>query len=103
MTLAQTLILGAVGGLLPDVLRIVGSRHDGRVPAFLRSLKFWFSLVLLAGVGAFAAWLLGAAATKDAFIYGFTAPEVLSKLAATAAGAADRGGGRMSILDWWGK
>jgi hypothetical protein len=105
MTLTQTLTLGVVGGLLPDIIRIVRDRHNKELPAFLKSSKFYISLVLLAALGGFAAWLLDAASYKDAVIYGFTAPEALSKLAGTSAGEADRGRGQrtMTVREWWGK
>lgn len=105
MTLTQTLGLGIVGGLLPDIIRVVRDRHNTELPPFLKTAKFYLSLTLLAALGAFAAWLLDAASYKDAVIYGFTAPEALSKLAGTSAKDADRGHGQrtMTLREWWGK
>jgi len=106
-------LLGMAGGLLPDVVRVVRERYDAAVPAFLRNPKFYISLVLGVLLGGFAAWLLQAGSAKDAVIYGFAAPELLTRLASTAAPGAEgtvlRGETpsaakrRASLLDWWSK
>jgi hypothetical protein len=117
MTTFHMLLLGMVGGLLPDAIRFFKERHDPEVPKFLKGAKFWISLVIGLGLGALAAWLLKAANAKDAVIYGFAAPELLTSLAAVAtAPGADRGADRgpdsagpsigrplKSITDWWAR
>jgi hypothetical protein len=121
MTTLQIVLLGMVGGILPDAIRFFKERHDPQVPAFVKSPKFWLSLAVGLGLGALAAWLLKAANAKDAVIYGFAAPELLTSLAAgvTAPGAdrgADRGVDRSpetagpstkrplaGVTDWWAR
>jgi hypothetical protein len=95
MTTLQIVLLGMVGGLLPDAIRFFKERHDPQVPAFLKTTKFWISLGVGLGLGGLAAWLLEAATAKDAVIYGFAAPELLTTLAAgVTAPPADRGADR---------
>jgi hypothetical protein len=106
MTLESTLVLGFVGGLLPDLIRLIRDRDNPEWKAFAKTAKFWLSLLALALLGAFIAWLLDAASKKDAVIYGFTAPEVLSKLVGSSAKESDRSVTErrtMTIREWWGR
>ena len=82
MSLWAVVVCGCVGGLLPDVLRLVNTRYESGPVAYLRSARFWVSLGLLVAVGGFAAWVLGATNPKEAVAYGFSAPELLSRLLA---------------------
>lgn len=77
-------LLGCLGGLLPDVLRLIKARFDKDVLIYLKTFKYWASLILLAGVGGLVTWLLGAQKVADAIAYGFAAPEIIEKLAASA-------------------
>ena len=112
----EVLLLGMVGGLLPDVIRLVRERHDPAVPAFLKSPKFYLSLTLGLLLGGFAAWLLQAGTTKDAVIYGFAAPELMTRLASSGSTAPEDGAFRgetpppppesqaqTSLRSWWAK
>ena len=97
---------GCIGGLLPDILRVIQGRH-GAVPAYLKSPMFWISLILLALLGGLAAWLLAASDVKQALAFGFGAPEIISKLLGRLAGGPDRGVDRgddqakIGLLDLW--
>jgi hypothetical protein len=99
----KLVLLGAAGGLLPDILRIIAAGRQGTMPGFLKTGMFWMSLVLLAGIGALAVWNFGAGSPKEAIAIGFGAPELISRLGAAAAGQGDRGteGAKVSLLDWW--
>ena len=114
MSPQEVLLLGMAGGLLPDVIRLVRERYDPAVPAFLKSPKFYISLGLGVLLGGFAAWLLQAGTTKDALVYGFAAPELMTRLASSASpsakGGAFRGetpaspnGLHRSLQSWWAK
>ena len=114
MSATEVLLLGMAGGLLPDVIRLVRERHDPSVPAFLKSPKFYLSLGLGLLLGGFAAWLLQAGTTKDAVIYGFAAPELMTRLASSSSQASEetvlRGETtpspidvQPSLLSWWSK
>jgi len=114
MSPQEVLLFGMAGGLLPDVIRIVRERHDPTVPPFLKSPKFYVSLGLGVLLGGFAAWLLQAGTTKDAVIYGFAAPELMTRLASTVSPGPEREayrgeatepleGEQKSLLGWWAK
>jgi len=89
MTIVHTVVLGAIGGLLPDVLRLIKERDH--LQAYLGSGGFYLSLVLLAGVGALAAYIAPAGSVKEAVAIGFAAPEFLSRLGSNTGQPAERG------------
>jgi len=99
---------GCVGGLIPDILRVIQNRHDTSRLQYLKTLGFWFALLLLVGLGGFLCWLLGANDVKQALAYGFGGPEILSKFLGGLAGSGDRGvdrgdeSGQVGLLTWWG-
>lgn len=82
--LSKTFALGFVGGLLPDILRIVATRFDG-MPQYLRSPFFWTSLFVLAIIGGVVSSLLFTEHTSalDSLAVGYSAPSILSKLMST--------------------
>jgi len=90
MTITTMVALGCVGGLLPDVIRLVKNRDNSAVPDYLKVPMFWVGFVLLVGMGGFAAWLLGAQDLKQAVAFGYAAPELLSNLAAETKGAGQK-------------
>ncbi len=104
MTTANIILLGALGGLVPDVLRFIKGRHK-EMPGYLQKPQFYIGVVLLAGLGALAAWLMEAADVKQALAYGYAAPEVLSRLFAKTTGAvsADRSlaAEEQTVPQWW--
>src|SRR6185436_11386765 len=79
MTTVEIVLCGFAGGLLPDILRIVKSRYEG-APTYLRTAYFWFCLILLAGLGGLATYLVKPTALVEALAVGFSAPEILSRL-----------------------
>jgi hypothetical protein len=85
------IIFGCVGGLLPDILRIIQDRYNLTIAAYFKSPMFYISLILLALLGGFSAWLLGAADVKQALAYGFGAPEIISRVLGKIGGNVDRG------------
>lgn len=101
---APLFIVGCVGGLLPDILRIIKNRYGGRFPSYLRQPNFWLGLILLVGLGGLAAWVLGATQVKEALIFGYAAPQLFSKLMAESNVLADRGTtdrGEFRLRTWW--
>ena len=114
MSPQEVLLFGMAGGLLPDVIRLVRERHDPAVPLFLKSPKFYISLGLGLLLGGFGAWLLQAGTTKDAVLYGFAAPELMTRLASSASPGPEGGAFRgetptpsstlhKSLRGWWAK
>jgi hypothetical protein len=94
------ILLGCVGGALPDAVRIVQNRREPNLPGYLKGANFWLGFVLLLILGGLAAWLGEAKIPKEALAYGFGAPEIISRLLASP--TADRGpGAAMSMRRWW--
>jgi len=93
--------LSCVGGVLPDVLRIIAARYDGP-PKYLTKPFFWTSLFLLIILAGGTALLVKPTGTIEALAVGFGAPEVISKLLSQPA---DRGDGKTSLVrdlrSWW--
>src|SRR5690349_11101305 len=73
------IVLGCIGGALPDILRIINSRYDPELADHLKTVQFWIGFILLVAIGGFAAWVFGAKEVKEALAYGFGAPEFISK------------------------
>ncbi len=105
----QAAAAGGLGGLVPDVLRLLAARHDG-LPAYLRTRFFWASLVGLAALGAAVAALSHPSTFQAALALGYSAPSIVSTLGAT--GAAEphvefRAARRLSLLAevrrWWSR
>lgn len=103
-------LVGAAGGLLPDAVRVFRERHDPAVPPFLKSPKFYVSLLIGVGLGALVTFLLAASNAKEAVAYGFAAPELLTKLAGSTKSpertSVDRGAPQikkrsLTIWEWW--
>src|SRR5512139_3912402 len=103
MTLPHMLLWGALGGVLPDVIRLVRQRHNEALPAYLKRRNFYVGLVLAVVLGAAAAALLDASSVAEALAYGFGAPELLTRLLSRA--GTDTGNGRVTPLrtlgEWW--
>jgi len=95
--------LGCLGGAIPDVLRLIKGRYDG-APAYLKTWFFWVMTIVLILLGGGVAVGLQAPGAKEALTFGFTAPEVISRL--FGANDADRGftgGGFIRhVRRWWG-
>ena len=75
-------LLGCLGGLMPDALRIAKNRYEPTLPAYLGQGNFWLGVALLVGIGGLAAWMLSAQTAKDALIFGYAAPQLFSQLVA---------------------
>ena len=74
-------LLGCIGGVLPEVLRIIKDRFSKEPQSFYKDARYWFALVLMIGLGGFVAYIFQSKDVKDALIYGFVAPELLTKIA----------------------
>jgi hypothetical protein len=103
----KILALGIVGGVVPDVLRIIALRTQG-APSYLSSWFFWVSLVALGLIGGFTCWLLAPTTLLTAFTMGYSAPSILERLAAKApTGVRDRSANHtpsdvQTLREWWG-
>jgi ABC-type uncharacterized transport system permease subunit len=99
------LLWGALGGTVPDILRLIRERYD-EAPVYLTKWNFWLGVVLAMAVGAFVAWIFSPAKILDAVAYGIAAPSVLQGLAADKTKEAKLSGGD-NLLDnwryWWSR
>jgi hypothetical protein len=84
------IVLGCVGGLIPDALRLIKGRYES-FPRYLTQPSFWVGLALLVALGGLAAWAGGAHNAKEALAYGFGAPQFISTLASASGGTTVRG------------
>jgi hypothetical protein len=98
-------LLGCLGGLLPDILRIIRNRYTIDVPIYLKNINFWIGIALLVAIGGLTAWVLNAETMKDALIYGYASPQILSQLAAsTSSERVERGSYDQKAFElrrWW--
>lgn len=105
--ITSVFVLGCLGGLLPDILRIIRNRNKPHLPTYLRKGNFWLGVLLLMAIGGITAWILEAKTAKDALIYGFASPQILSHLAASARGergekeTASQKDSSFSLMNWW--
>lgn len=93
--------LGVVGGLLPDVIRLIKNRYKLSIPEYLKTVNFWLGLLLMAIIGGLAAWAFSPTSGKEAIIYGYAAPQLFSSLAAEEVKNARIKGVQISIRSWW--
>jgi hypothetical protein len=76
----EYILCGCVGGLIPDLLRIIKNRYEVKLPVYLSSLNFYIGLVLLIAIGGFSVFLKGSADYIEALAIGYSAPQILSSL-----------------------
>jgi len=96
------ILIGAVGGLIPDVIRLVKNRYSVEMPGHWKSPNFYVGLAALVVLGGLAAWLGGADDVKTALAFGFGAPELVSRiLSSNNPGTLSAGGSLHKIGRWW--
>ena len=95
------IILGCVGGAIPDAIRIIQGRHKTELPDYVGSLNFLIGLLLLVLLGGFAAWLGAAKEYKEALAYGFAAPELVSRLLSGGPGDKGFAGAAIDLRRFW--
>lgn len=100
MTSLQFIGWSCLGGILPDVLRIIAARYEGP-PKYLKTLFFWFSLLLLVAVAALAGYLSHPKDVVGALAVGFGAPEILSKLLGRSGDRGFAQGLVANLRAWW--
>jgi hypothetical protein len=111
--MTEVLLWGAIGGLVPDLLRVIKVKGDlskvGGAQALVISV---IALVIVGAIAAVVADNFDTAAPTliSSITAGFTGPEVLSRLGGTGGNGGDGGDGpntqgygrgRPSILRWW--
>jgi hypothetical protein len=92
---------GCLGGLIPDIIRVIKGRYRAELPKYLTSVNFVIGLVFLVLLAGFAAWLGGATQIKEALAYGFAAPELVSRMLASKELTLDKPAPFASISRFW--
>jgi hypothetical protein len=95
MEMTQVLLYGAVGGLLPDLIRIAKARGN---LADVGGFNVIISIVVLVTLGMIASWLADSAAHDSTTLIssvtaGFAGPEIISRLVGGGNGGSGGGGG----------
>jgi hypothetical protein len=103
-------IYGCLGALLPDVTRIIRDRFQASIPYFSYA-PFWIGLALMVALGGGLALGLKADSVQEALAYGFSGPEIVTRLLAAptrpvsaiggAGGGAPAPATPLRIQDWW--
>jgi hypothetical protein len=100
-------LIGCLGGIVPDILRIIRNKYKADIPEYLKNVNFWLSIVCSVIVGGLTAWISGAGTAKDALIIGYASPSILAQLAAGIIPEQKERGLReikeapRRLLDWW--
>ncbi len=95
-------VLGALGGILPDAVRFAKKKEEG-FPEWFRSLGYWAGLGVLVVLGGAAAWLGQAQDWQSAISMGFAAPEIISRLFGSESAAIHGTGNGFPLRRWWTK
>ena len=75
-------VLAAIGGLLPDLLRIAKSRREAW-NEWTDLSKYIFGTIIQIGLGILMVFIFKPDNNLDALLYGYTAPQILTSLAAS--------------------
>lgn len=91
------ILLGCLGGFLPDVIRFIKLGNDGKytMPDYLGKGFFWIVLALQVGLGALMVYLFNVHDNLQAVVYGYAAPQIFTSVAsgiASRAGVGQQGG-----------
>src|SRR5947208_2414095 len=108
MHMTNIIILGLVGGLLPDIIRIIKGKSQ-TMPGFYKTFWFWFGTILQVGLGGFVVWLMKPESIMQAILIGYAAPGILTSLAAKAEnevgggpkGDKTKGAIAFNLRTWW--
>jgi hypothetical protein len=106
----EYIIYGCIGGLFPDILRIIKNRYEPSLPNYLKSGNFYLGLVLLILLGGFLVYLKAPEDIIEALAIGYSGPQIFSSLTASVLAKKDsneetRGLGNTFhfISRWWQK
>ncbi|SFT82710.1 hypothetical protein [Paraburkholderia aspalathi] len=105
MAISNTIVWGAVGAVLPDMIKLVRKRFQDR-PTYVRKPWYWLNVVILAGLGVLVVAWRDPADWKDAIAFGAAAPAFFEQIFARDndehLGAEERLNVFERIRRWWG-
>lgn len=78
----KSILYGLIGGLLPDVIRMINNRYNPSLPNYFKSVNFYIGLVLLILLGGGAAYLLKPDGIIETLAVGYSAPQLVSSILA---------------------
>jgi len=79
MDIIEAAIWGAVGGVLPDIMKLLRKRFQQR-PTYVGRAWYWLNVVLLAIIGAIISVISHPNAIQDALAYGAASLALLTQL-----------------------
>ena len=79
MDIIQAMLLGALGGVLPDFIKLIRRRFDA-MPNYLTRWWYWLNLLLLAIIGAVASAGGQPDSVQEALAFGAASFAVLTQL-----------------------
>ena len=95
-------VLGCLGGAIPDLLRVAQNRYQEELPAYISRVNFWVGLLCLVFLGGFTSWAGGAKDPQSALAMGYAAPELVSRLLSGKPVTLGPGGSVLAqIRRWW--
>lgn len=98
-------LAGCVGALFPELVRI----GKGPINGIFSTPGYWIQLASQLLLGALAAYFFSPASIKEAVTLGFTAPQIVTRIAAAPTPTAPitpPAGGRGPVFDpriWWSR
>lgn len=105
MGIVETAVLGAVGGVLPDIIKAIRKRFEP-TPAYIKRGWYWVSILFLAVVGAIASIAAHAGTIHEAMAYGAGSFAILTQVVGQTdekhLGGADEASPIRQIRTWWG-
>lgn len=94
-------LLGCLGGVLPDIIRIIKNRYKLSIPEYLKTGSFWLGFLLMVLIGGLAAWVFSPTSAREAIVYGYAAPQLFSSLVAKEIRHSRIKDQNISIRSWW--
>lgn len=77
----EAILFGALGGMLPDIMRIIENRYSNKFPDYISKPAFWVGFALLIAIGALIAGISKPEGIEQSLALGYAAPKIISEIA----------------------